>query len=376
MRKSSEAVMKKSKLFISDLVSTAPRFSASQEELLSFLSAAHSESAMLQPGQAPVDRQVAAYGVRPSQIASRSFECNDVFEKPGARTLYTVRKGAESGALIEERAHFFSVRAREIFEELYSGRSEPAQIVHVTCTGYISPSAPQRLVADRGWNTGVTHAYHMGCYASLPAVRLAAGLVASEGGAVDIVHTEMCSLHMNPAVHTPEQLVVQSLFADGHIRYTVGEDQNSPGFRILSVKEKILPGTQDLMGWMPASWGMQMNLSREVPDKIRENIRPFVSELLREAGIPLEVAMRTGIFAIHPGGPKIVESVRTSLELSEEQVKQSKRVLRERGNMSSATIPHVWQEILRDGAPAGTPIVSLAFGPGLTVFGSVMELCP
>jgi predicted naringenin-chalcone synthase len=364
------------KIFLSELVAASPRHSAPQEDLLSFLCATHEEAAMLQSSSGTMDRLVSAYGVKPSQIARRSFECSDVFEKPGERALYTVREGAESGALIEERARFFSARAREVFEELYTGRAEPAQIVHVTCTGYVSPSAPQRLVADRGWNSGVTHAYHMGCYASLPAVRLAAGLVASEGRPVDVVHTEMCSLHMNPAVHTPEQLVVQSLFADGHIRYTLSTERRSPGFRVLSVKEKILPGTQELMGWMPASWGMQMNLSREVPEKIRENIRPFVINLLSEAGIPLELAMRTGIFAIHPGGPKIVESVRTSLELSEEQVKQSKRVLRERGNMSSATIPHVWQEILRDGALPGTPVVSLAFGPGLTVFGSVMELNP
>jgi predicted naringenin-chalcone synthase len=360
--------------YLSEFVGQPPRYSAAQDDMLAFLSSAHSEAAKLQAEDLPAGRLMAAYGVKSGQISRRSFECEDVFLAPPARSLYRVREGAESGADIAKRAAYFSTRAREVFEALYADRPEPSHIVHVTCTGYVSPSAAQRMVADRTWSTGITHAYHMGCYASLPAVRLAAGLLASEGKPVDVVHTEMCSLHMNPAVHTPEQLVVQSLFADGHIRYTLSAEKRCGGFRVLKVKEKILPQTQHLMGWAPAPWGMQMNLAREVPDKIRESIRPFVTELLQEAEIPLEHALRQGIFAVHPGGPRIIESVRSSLELKEEQIAQSRKVLLERGNMSSATIPHVWQEILREQHPAGTPVVSLAFGPGLTVFGSVMEI--
>jgi len=66
-----------------------------------------------------------------------------------------------------------------------------------------------------GRSTEVIHAYHMSCYASLPTIRLAAGLVATGKSRVDIVHTEMCTLHMDPSQHLPEQLVVQTLFADG-----------------------------------------------------------------------------------------------------------------------------------------------------------------
>ena len=81
------------------------------------------------------------------------------------------------------------------------------------------------------------------------------------------------------------------------------------------------------------------------------------------------------IFAIHPGGPKIIDAVQSVLELSEEQISESKKVLFNHGNMSSATLPHVWDEILNKNYAVGTKVISYAFGPGLTLFGSVFEVC-
>ena len=84
--------------------------------------------------------------------------------------------------------------------------------------------------------------------------------------------------------------------------------------------------------------------------------------------------MKNAKFAIHPGGPKIIDAVQEALELSDKQTQESKKILFERGNMSSATLPHVWNEMLNSDIPKGTKIISLAFGPGLTLFGSVFEL--
>jgi predicted naringenin-chalcone synthase len=80
------------------------------------------------------------------------------------------------------------------------------------------------------------------------------------------------------------------------------------------------------------------------------------------------------MFAIHPGGPKIIETVKEALELAENQITESQKILFERGNMSSATLPHIWQLILEKEYPPGTKVVSFAFGPGLTVFGAVFEV--
>lgn len=346
-------------VYISNPRIVLPLHSASQSQLLDFLQDAH--------GRESVGRLLQRYGVKETQISRRSFECSDVFLPAAEREIY-----GPQGASILQRGNVFSRRAKDVLGVFYpKNDSAPTHLMHVTCTGYVSPSAAQILVGEREWGTEVSHAYHMGCYASLPAIRLAAGQAIAYGKAVDVVHTEMCSLHMNPADRRPEQLIVQSLFADGHAQYRVSAKKEGAPFQLLALHEKILPGSAQDMEWMPAPWGMKMTLSREVPSKIKGALRDFVTTLLAKAGIDLGQAIKEGIFAVHPGGPKIIDCVRESLELSEEQVASSRKILYERGNMSSATLPHVWREICLLEPPEDTPIVSLAFGPGLTIFGGV-----
>jgi predicted naringenin-chalcone synthase len=116
-----------------------------------------------------------------------------------------------------------------------------------------------------------------------------------------------------------------------------------------------------------------MTLARDVPDKIARSLSPFLATLLQQAG-QSSAAVETAVFAIHPGGPKIVDQVAATLKLRESQIAHSRSVLRERGNMSSATLPHIWQAITRSSTvQAGDLVVSLAFGPGLTLSGAVLQ---
>jgi predicted naringenin-chalcone synthase len=230
----------------------------------------------------------------------------------------------------------------------------------------------------------------MGCYASMPALRIASGFLAGarrqDGDGherrADIVHSEVCTLHLRPADHTPEQLVVQSLFADGHIRYSVAAGRSDridaggsavPGLAILSMREAILPDSEGAMAWMVSDHGMYMTLSREVPGRIAEAARGFVGALFADAGFDLLERAPSTIFAVHPGGPKVIDVVQQALELSEGQVAASRDVLLRFGNMSSATLPHIWMNIAADPRVLpGTLVGSVAFGPGLTVSGALM----
>ena len=101
----------------------------------------------------------------------------------------------------------FEEIACDVFERVYRDRdaSPPDDIVHVSCSGYVSPSPVQMFLSRRGWlDVGVTHSYHMGCYGAFPAVRTALGLVGSSyvrfptrKRRVDLVHTEFLSLHFD-----------------------------------------------------------------------------------------------------------------------------------------------------------------------------------
>jgi predicted naringenin-chalcone synthase len=243
------------------------------------------------------------------------------------------------------------------------------------------------LVANKGWGalTHVTHAYHMGCYAALPAVLIAAGHLgvpaalrpANSERRVDIVHTELCTLHLDPSDHSAEQCVVQSLFADGFVRYSLRDTRESVGehgFEVLAVSEHLLPDSAECMAWAVGDFGMHMTLTRDVPERIASALRPFVSELFAKAGVSVAEALRNAVVAVHPGGPKIIDRVHEVLELDPVQVQASRDVLFEYGNMSSATLPHVWQRVLLDETVrAGTLVLSLAFGPGLTVCGGLFR---
>jgi predicted naringenin-chalcone synthase len=280
---------------------------------------------------------------------------------------------------MQERHEFYHKTVAQLFDDIYDNRPFPNDIIHVSCTGYVSPSAAQIVALKAPHNVTVTHSYHMGCYGAFPALRMASGFLSSKEilgkkSTIDIVHTELCSLHMNPQDPTMEQMVIQSLFADGVIAYSMQEEQPERGFKLLSLHEELVPGTTDAMEWMVSDWGMKMTLSKDVPQMVGKQIQTFTSNWLKTIDADLASLRREAVFAIHPGGPKIIDQVVQQLVLSDDQVAGSRLLLRDRGNMSSATLPHLWERILLDDSiPSGTPILSYAFGPGLTICGSLME---
>ncbi|NLT66643.1 MAG: hypothetical protein GXX84_08575, partial [Acidobacteria bacterium] len=273
--------------------------------------------------------------------------------------------------------------ADRVVEALFSRDTQPpSDLIHVSCTGYVSPSPIQRLIERKGWNrsTRAVQVYHMGCYAALPALRIAAGLVDYGGARAEIVHTELCTLHFNPADHSPVQLIIQTLFADGHIRYAVVPDEarndDDGAFEIVALQEEVVPDSLDDMTWTVSEWGFQMTLSRDVPGKIADALPRFLVELFSKAEMKYSDEADEAVFAIHPGGPRILDSVQELLGLKEIQLRLSRTILFERGNMSSATLPHIWMAAAADASvKPGSIIVSLAFGPGLTIAGAIFRKC-
>jgi predicted naringenin-chalcone synthase len=379
-------------VFLNNFHVIKPKNCTSQVELLEWITKCHQEAEKSSVHSDKLDEDLIQklfqrYSVKATQVSQRYTESDDIKSIDFKNNrLYKIDEKHTNGASITERAQFFSERAYEVFNKFYKldeVKIKPDHLIHVTCTGYISPSAAQKIVAEDRWdkNTEITHAYHMGCYAALPAVRLAKNNVIAESltnphYTTDIVHNEMCGLHMNALAQTPEQMVVQTLFADGHIKYSASTKKVAAGMnlKVITTLEKLIPNSVNDMSWIPAPWGMQMNLSREVPAKLKPELKQFTDDLFTKAGLGIELAQQS-IFAIHPGGPKIIDSVQEVLELRENQIKECRKILFERGNMSSATLPHVWDEILNNQYPVGTKIISFAFGPGLTVFGAVFEVC-
>jgi predicted naringenin-chalcone synthase len=271
---------------------------------------------------------------------------------------------------------------KRVFEKFYLHESQaPSDLIHVSCTGYHSPSAAQSLIAAKNWGdlTTVTHAYHMGCYAAFPALRMARGFLSSDQNRerVDLVHTEICGLHINTSDHALESFVVQTLFADGFIRYSLSPELpkgKATGFEVLRIYESILPNTEDAMTWTCADHGMKMTLSKDVPSLVAKALPGFISRLLTPLQISYDSIRSEAYFAVHPGGPKILDQVQESLGLRADQIHSSREILRTHGNMSSATLPHIWDRLSNDPTVhEGALILSLAFGPGLTICGALLK---
>ena len=290
------------------------------------------------------------------------------------------------GPKIGQRMDWYKKNTQRAFDALYKQRGAPEHIVHVSCSGYSSPSVAQQTVADKGWHeTGVTHSYHMGCYGAFPGIRIASGIVQNTDNCkrVDIVHTELLSNHLNLLECTPENTVISSLFADGFIGYSMYDQEtfrnevqasHQSGYRICSSHEVLIPDSTDDMTWDISEYTFLMTLSRKVPLLIRQSINRFVTELSAKAGIDFEQEKENMFFAIHPGGPRIIEYIIEELGLNNNQAKWSHDVLRNNGNMSSATIPYILNEMLQSSEiAAGKKIVTMAFGPGLTATGLILE---
>jgi len=347
---------------LTDFQILRPRFETSQENSLQWLAKAHSQNSP--ELYASLQDKLLRIGLGPEKIERRGVVIEDCLHERWHEMEVSYCASHPAGASLEKRMQVYDRVVSEVFERFYCTAKLPEHLIHVTCTGYHSPSGAQKVVAKKEAKTAVTHAYHMGCYAAFPAVRMALALPEA-----DIVHTELCTLHINPALHEMAQLVVESLFADGFIKYSV--KQGGPGLQVLALHEEIIPNTEEAMSWGVTERGLKMTLSREVPVLIGRALPAFLETLRQKAGLS---SLANARFAVHPGGPKIIEHVARTLNLSPWQISHSLEILKNYGNMSSATLPHVWEALWRDrDVASGTFIISLAFGPGLTLCGGIFQ---
>jgi alkylresorcinol/alkylpyrone synthase len=345
-----------------------------------------------------VQEKVKRYGVSPGFIARREFNAfPDSEEALGQRGVPPqLPEGFENlleqpeGPSIAQRMERFESVALQVFRKWYQPEvTAPDDLIHVTCSGYVAPSPAQRFVAEKGWfSTPVMHSYHMGCYGAFPAIRNAVGMLTSPALAgpegkrrVDIVHTEYLSGHVTTLKNGPADIIDMTLFGDGFIGYSAyPEDvfrsarKLGPGLRVVAAHEELIPGSLEEMTWKLGPQQFDMHLSKNVPLLIRENVLGFARKLCARAGLDFERSKEHMFFAIHPGGPRIVDHTRDVLGISEERLGHTRRVFHELGNMCSATVPYILMDVLQDPAvPAGAQILAMGFGPGLTASGLILQ---
>ena len=314
------------------------------------------------------------------ELASETRPEHPAFLEPGADAPGT---GARNAAYVEHAGPLAIEAARKALASDGAQDLQPADITHVvtaSCTGFSAPGVDLALVRALGLAPS-TQRYHLGflgCYAAFPALRAAEQFCAANPDAVVlVVCVELCSLHLHVR-DDPDTIVANSVFADGAAAAIVTARPAPAGIRTLELdafeSTVIMEGEGD-MAWSIGDQGFDMVLSSYVPRILEQNVAVALAPLLaHDPEFDDREAASVDRWAIHPGGRSILDRVQSALSLSDEQLAASRDVLREFGNMSSATVLFVLRRILHSEVDRPERVAALAFGPGLTVESALMTL--
>lgn len=311
-----------------------------------------------------------------SRVAQRIFTGSDV------RRRHSATDPAEFKAVADwstaERMRRYSEVApplgleavRNALEDAGTDPDEIGLLAVATCTGYRTPGLDIEIARQLPLPADTRRLLigHTGCHAALPALATVADYVAAHDRPAALLCLELTSLHLQPATIDPEQMVSHALFADAAAAVVL-RPETAAGLRVIDVDARTDTARRHQMTWDVTDLGFRMGLSPEVPDALAEHVGPLVKDLLGRHGHDVQ---DVAAWAVHPGGPRILDAIEDGLGLDPSALATSRKVLAEHGNCSSATVLLVLQEILAAGPPPG-PVVALAFGPGLTLYGALLE---
>ena len=289
-----------------------------------------------------------------------------------------VERGEVDSAGFYRRGAFPSTAARmRLYEEAAPALAaqavarlglDPAGVTHLivaSCTGFSAPGLDLQIARRLGLRADVerTLVGFMGCAAAVPALRAARHIVRSEPDArVLVVCCELSSLHLQESAAL-EQVLSFLLFADGCAAALVTAEPS--GLALEDFRNAVIPDSAGLITWNVGDTGFEMHLGGQVPGRIAAVLRDEAERggadgLLR--GVP---ASAFGLWAVHAGGRTVLDAVEQGLGLADGALRHSRGVLRDFGNMSSATVMFVLERILREAPPPGTTGLGMAFGPGM-----------
>jgi len=244
--------------------------------------------------------------------------------------------------------------------------SQLGALFFTSVTGISSPSIDALLINRMGLPANIRRVpiFGLGCVAGAAGIARAADYVrAYPSQAAALVSVELCSLTIQRDDLSVANLISSGLFADGSAAVIVtGDELDSTGPQILATRSIFYPDTEEMMGWNISEKGFRITLSPQVPVLIREHLGHDVDTFLADQGYQRS---DIGSWVLHTGGPKVLEATAAALELNNGQLDASWDCLRKVGNLSSASVLVVLEDVMRNRRPQpGTLGLLAAMGPG------------
>jgi len=246
-------------------------------------------------------------------------------------------------------------------------KQEIGAFFFVSITGIASPSIEGRLINRMGLNPRMKRIpiFGLGCVAGAAGISRAADYVrAFPQEAALLLSVELCSLTVQQDDLSVANLISSGLFGDGAAAVVIsGADQHAAaGPGIVATRSVFYPDTEYVMGWDISEKGFQIVLSRDVPEVVLKNLGGDVDEFLGEHGLKRD---DIATWIIHTGGPKVLEATETALDLPPDALAASWACLRKTGNLSSASVLFVLEEVMQNRRPQpGSWSILAAMGPG------------
>jgi predicted naringenin-chalcone synthase len=268
-----------------------------------------------------------------------------------------------SGAAVRDCLSKTEIKAEEI-----------THLITISCTGMYAPGLDIDLVNQLKLRTDVqrTCINFMGCYAAITGIRTADAFCKADPKAkVLVVATELCTIHFQNK-SDEDNLLANAIFSDGSAAFimtALDENSEQQGISPMAFHTEILNDGGENMAWNIGDFGFEMKLSSYVPSLVESGIKKMTDGLKAK----LSHANLTK-YAIHPGGKRILEVIESELGLSKEDNRYAYQVLRDYGNMSSATLLFVLAKLMEDSTHEKEQCLAVAFGPGLTLESLVLEL--
>ncbi|MBK7670254.1 MAG: hypothetical protein IPJ24_02520 [bacterium] len=277
---------------------------------------------------------------------------------------------------LAERSARYVTEATRLSEQAATAALEQAglapvdidYIIYVNTTGLATPSIDARLINRLGLRPDVrrTPIWGLGCAGGVAGLSHAFHYaLAHRGARILVVATELCGLTFLPDDMSKANLVATALFADGAAAAIVSGDEHAgAGLEILGTRSRLYPDSLDVMGWTVLQEGLQVVFAQRIPDIVRDTAAAEIGAFLATYG---HVIADVDAFLLHPGGTKVLEAYAEALALRPEQLDLPRGVLRDYGNMSSATVLFVLERHLREHgfSQGGLGLVS-ALGPGFS----------